>query len=100
MTSYPSRKLLLNSCLANDSSPVITNAQSTTGSSAMGVPLTDLNKEIKMMERSTRSKRIRVAARSERTAGDSTQGFVDVHLGASMAVTAENSGRRWSRVFT
>ena len=93
MTSYAVRKLILSCSLAAIISPFITNAQTTTSSSAMASPVYDLNKEIKIdgtidkIETNTSGGPI-----GTHLLVISAQGVVDVHLGASLAVTAKNLG--------
>lgn len=93
MTSYAVRKRMLNCCLAAILSPFITHAQTTTSSSAMASPAYDLNKEIKIdgtinkIETNTSGGPI-----GTHLLVISPQGVVDVHLGASAAVTAKNLG--------
>lgn len=93
MTSVAIRKLILSCSFAAILSPFITNAQTTTSSTAMASPAYDLNKEIKIdgtidkIETNTNGGPI-----GTHLLVISAQGVVDVHLGASMAVTAKNLG--------
>jgi hypothetical protein len=87
------RNLLLSCALVTILLPFITNAQSTANESAMASPAYDLNKEIKID--GTIDK---IATNSgggpigTHLLVISAQGVVDVHLGASAAVTAKNLG--------
>ena len=93
MTSNAVRNLLLSSALATILLPFITNAQSAANESAMASPVYDLNKEIKIdgtidkIETNTSGGPI-----GTHLLVISAQGVVDVHLGASLAVTAKNLG--------
>ena len=93
MTSVAVRKLILSGCLAAILSPFITNAQTATSSSAMASPAYDLNKEIKIdgtidkIETNTSGGPI-----GTHLLVISAQGVIDVHLGASAAVSAKNLG--------
>jgi hypothetical protein len=93
MTSNAVRNLLLSCVLATISLPFITNAQSTANESAMASPAYDLNKEIKIdgtidkIESNSNGGPI-----GTHLVVISAQGVVDVHLGASAAVTAKNLG--------
>lgn len=93
MASYAVRKLILSCGLAAILSPFITHAQTTTSSSMITSPAYDLNKEIKID--GTIDKIETNASRGPigtHLLVISAQGVVDVHLGASMAVTAKNLG--------
>jgi hypothetical protein len=93
MTSNAVRKIILSCGLAMILLPLSANAQSAATSSAMTSPLYDVNKEIKIDG---------TIDKIETNSSDgpigthllviSAQGVVDVHLGASMAVTAKNLG--------
>lgn len=93
MTSNTLRKLLLSCGLAMISLQFGASAQSVATSSAMASPAYDLNKEIKVdgtidkIETNTSAGPI-----GTHLLVISAQGMVDVHLGASMAVTAKNLG--------
>jgi hypothetical protein len=93
MTSNAVRKIILSCGLAMILLPLSANAQSAATSSAMTSPLYDVNKEIKIdgtidkIETNSSGGPI-----GTHLLVISAQGFVDVHLGASMAVTAENLG--------
>jgi hypothetical protein len=93
MTSNAFRNLLLGCGLAIILLPFSASAQSVATSSAMASPAYDLNKEIKIDGT--------IDKIQTNTSGGpigthllviSAQGLVDVHLGASMAVTAKNLG--------
>jgi hypothetical protein len=93
MTSNPVRNLWLSFALATILLPFIANAQSTANESAMASPAYDLNKEVKIDGTIDKIE-------TNSSAGPigthvlviSAQGVVDVHLGASMAVSAKNLG--------
>ncbi len=93
MTSNAVRKILLSCALVTTLLPVITNAQSAATESGMASPVYDLNKEIKVDGTIDKIE-------TNSSAGPigthllviSAQGVVDVHLGASAAVTAKNLG--------
>jgi hypothetical protein len=93
MTSNVVRNLLLSCGFAMILLPSSANAQSAATSSAMTSPAYDLNKEIKIdgtidkIETNTSGGPI-----GTHLLVISAQGVVDVHLGASMAVTAKNLG--------
>jgi hypothetical protein len=93
MTSNAVRNLLLSSALVTILLPFITNAQSTANESAMASPTYDLSKEIKIdgtidkIETNSSGGPI-----GTHLLVISAQGVVDVHLGASAAVTAKNLG--------
>ena len=93
MTSKAVRKIILSCGLAMILLPLSANAQSAATSSAMTPPLYDVNKEIKIDGTIDKIE-------TKSSGGPigthllviSAQGVVDVHLGASMAVTAKNLG--------
>ncbi len=93
MTSNAVRSILLSSALVTILLPFITNAQSTANESAMASPTYDLSKEIKIdgtidkIETNSSGGPI-----GTHLLVISAQGVVDVHLGASAAVTAKNLG--------
>ena len=93
MTSKAVRKIILSCGLAMILLPLSANAQSAATSSAMTSPLYDVNKEIKIdgtidkIETNSSGGPI-----GTHLLVISAQGLVDVHLGASMAVTAKNLG--------
>ncbi len=93
MTSNAVRKILLSCALVTILLPVITNAQSAATESGMASPVYDLNKEIKVdgtidkIETNSSGGPI-----GTHLLVISAQGVVDVHLGASAAVTAKNLG--------
>jgi hypothetical protein len=94
MTSNSVQKLLLSCAFATILLPLITNAQSAINStSTLASPVYDLSKEIKIdgtidkIETNTSGGPI-----GTHLLVISAQGVVDVHLGASMAVTAKNLG--------
>jgi hypothetical protein len=93
MTSNAFRNLLLCCGLAIILLPFSASAQSVATSSAMASPAYDLNKEIKIdgtidkIETNTSGGPI-----GTHLLVISAEGTVDVHLGASMAVTAKNLG--------
>lgn len=93
MTSNAVRNLLLSCALVAIFLPFITNAQSTGSESAMASPAYDLNKEIKIDgtidKIETNSSGGPIGTHLVVISG---QGVVDVHLGASAAVTAKNLG--------
>ena len=93
MTSNAVRKIILSCGLAMILLPLSANAQSAATSSAMTSPVYDVNKEIKIdgtidkIETNSSGGPI-----GTHLLVISAQGVVDVHLGASMAVTAKNLG--------
>jgi hypothetical protein len=93
MISNAVRKIILSCGLAMILLPLSANAQSAATSSAMTSPVYDVNKEIKIdgtidkIETNTSGGPI-----GTHLLVISAQGIVDVHLGASMAVTAKNLG--------
>jgi hypothetical protein len=93
MTSNAVRNLLLSCALVTILLPFITKAQSTANESAMASPVYDLNKEVKIdgtidkIETNSSGGPI-----GTHLLVISAQGVVDVHLGASAAVTAKNLG--------
>jgi len=93
MTSNAFRKILFSCAVAIILLPFSANAQSVATSSAMASPAYDLNKEIKIdgtidkVENNTSGGPI-----GTHLLVISSQGVVDVHLGASNAVTAKNLG--------
>ena len=93
MTSNAVRKIILSCGLAMILLPTSANAQSAATGSAMTSPVYDVNKEIKIdgtidkIETNSSGGPI-----GTHLLVISAQGVVDVHLGASMAVTAKNLG--------
>ncbi len=93
MTSNAVRKILLSCGLATILLPLITNAQSAATEPGMASPVYDLNKEVKIdgtidkIETNSNS-----GPMGTHLLVISAQGVVDVHLGASAAVSAKNLG--------
>jgi hypothetical protein len=93
MTSNAVRKIILSCGLAMILLPLSANAQSAAPSPVMTSPVYDVNKEIKIdgtidkIETNSSGGPI-----GTHLLVISAQGVVDVHLGASMAVTAKNLG--------
>jgi hypothetical protein len=93
MTSNAVRNLFLRCAFVTILLPFITNAQSAANESAMASPVYDLNKEIKIdgtidkIETNSSGGPI-----GTHLLVISAQGVIDVHLGASAAVSAKNLG--------
>jgi hypothetical protein len=96
MTSNAVRKvrnLLLSCALVTILLPFITNAQSTANESALASPAYDLSKEIKIDGTIDKIETNSIGGpMGTHLLVISAQGVVDVHLGASAAVSAKNLG--------
>lgn len=91
MTSNAVRNLLLSCAFVVILLPFIANAQSTANESAMASPAYDLNKEIKIDGTIDKIETNSIGGPiGTHLLVISAQGVVDVHLGASAAVSAKN----------